>query len=1216
MRLILLLLITLLPTVLISEAEGDRFVQDAVELRRAGDLNRLHQLVLEKVTTLRSEGVIYIGGVNWGTRLMGEELLAFCYDLLLEPAEKAGVEAVLRTRVQNGDDAARTLLGRWLVLDGRGEEAFRIRMGEDPPHTFEAVRVAMLYGLDQKAADLLEAWIQANPDSPQRFGAMMALSMLQRDLGEEEEANRLGLLSLQGRWRERPDTPWGLLKWRTHFSTYGREDLFEQLLAEEDPSELSPKRRASRALYHRQFSEAIEALAEVKLSVHELERWIKPFDNQDRDTLKREFLKRRLEAFPDDPATALIYLSTFPDPLPLHTLPVLESLMEDSERNRAFFRKWSDTSPYHRSWRFANVYELADISLRMYVHTQDPDAVRALGFRLLEGDGLFHWATDASALSSDQNRTDGFFDREGRNVMVEALYRVLPHLSLEEHRERWRVGVQKLGVRSLEAQTNRMLNGPNALPGEVQRNPVPGRSTVTVRTLGLPEGIHLFTHREDVRALTEDGVWAGTSWGLIRYAGDEVLQIPLGGEVKTFFSSGQVLYVIGDGGLFRIQKPDHHDPVVEKIALLDKRNVWIPPNITDGEEHLHIGIPGRYALLKKDLSVWEFKYPDRPTTYTFESEPVIEPDRGRVKGAESSGDQLSAQHVTRVVPDEEKGWIYVLTHGGVTVLDTERLAVSQHWTVADGLPSNHVKDVIRVGDQVFFACQQWKGAGGLACLELDSGLLRVFTTRDGLSRYRFQSLSVQGDELEIGYGWWDSSRSQNSGYLDPIHQGRYTTFRSSLLDLNTLRIRTGNRVTERVERKWPTETLPFLGGKQLGVLQTQGRRYLWGEHGLLVLEKGAVLPKSWFPSIQVPREWTQEQRWEQEARKRNPFGHITGLQQVEAALAHPNPFLRANALDRNLYRLVRMEGIEPLLEQALRDPDLLVRREAVDVIVAMNPSDWKTGVLRRLVQDQDSLLRDLAVIELGRSGVSVSLEHLEQSEHLAMWLGADPTFLFQDKNRITEMLVKRADDAAFRFIRVLHQEPKWTPQWKQEDVEVLAQALSRHPEWVPILMDYPLPAYRVNHILRLERQFVARLFRAADPSLLDSVLPFLDHEDPDVVWNAALATGGIQDQRAVPKLLENLQTENGRLRHAVAWSLGQHKDPAAAPALEALLRETKNYSLRMPYRTYAILKHLFPNMHYFAMGMPPPRLISYPTGDESMITSYGLRQVMDEMRNP
>src|SRR5262249_48910990 len=168
--------------------------------------------------------------------------------------------------------------------------------------------------------------------------------------------------------------------------------------------------------------------------------------------------------------------------------------------------------------------------LRQYEQHGHIDKLIRLGRQMLSGEKPFedikHYAYDRR----DQ-MVSGYREQE---VLVDSLLVILPHLkdeadlrAFDELAKRWTTRTE------LGNQLARHRKGADA-----QRlGPFAGHTRdyakVTVRTVGLPKGVRLLTTRDDVHAISADGQWVGTSWGVVRYREPtkdtlEILQVPLG----------------------------------------------------------------------------------------------------------------------------------------------------------------------------------------------------------------------------------------------------------------------------------------------------------------------------------------------------------------------------------------------------------------------------------------------------------------------------------------------------------------------------------------------------------------------------------------------------------------------------------------------------------------------------------------------------------------
>src|SRR5262249_13119983 len=231
--------------------------------------------------------------------------------------------------------------------------------------------------------------------------------------------------------------------------------------------------------------------------------------------------------------------------------------------------------------------------------------------------------------------------------------------------------------------------------------------------------------------------------------------------------------------------------------------------------------------------------------------------------------ELSHFRVNKIVFDDDAKKAYVCTDGGVSVLSLPEGNVVGRITVSDGLPSNRVTDVVRVGDKLCFGCGPFRVEGGVAILDLKTGQIHRFNKRDGLPSYHIKELHAEGDKVHVLFDTflpsasWDHHHGDRTG---AVAVGNEITFKSCILDLKTHKIVAGNEILKPQGEK--SMRLPLLGGTVTVDVVHQGKRYLGGSRGLLILED----PKMTFaerPTVAVKRILTRTQRWLAEARERS-----------------------------------------------------------------------------------------------------------------------------------------------------------------------------------------------------------------------------------------------------------------------------------------------------------------------------------------------------------
>src|SRR5262249_17935376 len=155
-----------------------------------------------------------------------------------------------------------------------------------------------------------------------------------------------------------------------------------------------------------------------------------------------------------------------------------------------------------------------------------------------------------------------------------------------------------------------------------------------------------------------------------------------------------------------------------------------------------------------------------------------------------------------------------------------------------------------------------------------------------------------------------------------VNVGNEITFKSSILDLKTGTIAAGNEILKPQKDK--RALMPLLRGYLTVDAVHQGKRYLGGTHGLLILDDPkATLAEPW-PTLALEKVPTQKQRWQAEAKDRNVT--VRSAADLAKLLEEANPLLRIKAMEALANAL--NEEYLAALTKASRDEQVAVRRLA------------------------------------------------------------------------------------------------------------------------------------------------------------------------------------------------------------------------------------------------------------------------------------------------
>jgi len=538
----------------------------------------------------------------------------------------------------------------------------------------------------------------------------------------------------------------------------------------------------------------------------------------------------------------------------------------------------------------------------------------------------------------------------------------------------------------------------------------------------------------------------------------------------------------------------------------------------------------------------------------------IDTETHRCEKLGSPSQELSDFYVKRIFFDDGAKRAYVCTNGGVTVLSLPDARPVCRITVSDGLPSNKVEDVVRIGENLYFACELGDDRGGLAVMDVRSGQVHSLFMADGLESDKVRRLRADGSKLNIIYGtvYERGGRHELGGRcVAPWMNTSVVTFKSSILDTETGKISEGNEVLRGPAPPNEETKVPFLGGAVLTDVWRGGKRFIGGTHGLIVadkdvpLEYGDEIP---YRTEQVVPVLTLGQR-QRKAAEGVQIARAISLDQLEVFLADENPFVRAEAL-ASLSRGALTDYISAI-GKAVKDPSFRVRATAVKLLSQARGDD-ALEPLRSALEDPKFPLRACAAVALAKRGHVHDLALFERILDSLRYpfdlpFGARSSMSFHiDRMSVHEALAPNADAEVFAL---LLKHPIATDDYepRQKILATLGGTLAKRPDAARILLRAYNPHSHSGHV-----RFARAVFGYAGPSLLPILHRALGSEDRVVRSNAARACGAIGDASSVPRLVKALGLESGLSRASIVWALGELKATETIPDLVKLYLDARN----------------------------------------------------------
>jgi HEAT repeat protein len=528
--------------------------------------------------------------------------------------------------------------------------------------------------------------------------------------------------------------------------------------------------------------------------------------------------------------------------------------------------------------------------------------------------------------------------------------------------------------------------------------------------------------------------------------------------------------------------------------------------------------------------------------------------------------ELTDFYVKKIVADDAARRAYVCTNGGVSILSIPDGAVAGRITVSDGLPSNKVEDVVRIGDRLYLACELGDEGGGLAVQDLRTGLIQVMTIGDGLKTDKIKALRADGTKLHVLYGVLYGVRAYGTAMEDSVpapgaSREEVRTFRSSVLDTATGRLSDGGEILTLAPPQRPEQAtpLPIVGGELICRLARPGIEILGGTHGLVLVPAGGpALPHRVSRAAEsVTLVLSRRQALLADAQRRP--AEFQSEEDLARALRDENPLYRAKALASRFVSANRA-AVFPLLAGALEDAELRVRCTALfHAVQSKSPDEKLIPCLERRLNDADDYLRAVTAIELCRRGRVPDLRHLREilqrgDRYGNFPYGPDSSIgVRASREQLYPAVAPHATPDLFALL--MESPPRMINyDFKSTVFPSLGEALCRHPEAAKIL----LAARDSQRYETSRRDFARDVFRCAGKEILPVLHQALKSLDRVVRSNAARGCGAIGEPSSIPLLLKALNLESGLSRASIVWALGALKAREALPALAALYVDAVN----------------------------------------------------------
>ena len=612
----------------------------------------------------------------------------------------------------------------------------------------------------------------------------------------------------------------------------------------------------------------------------------------------------------------------------------------------------------------------------------------------------------------------------------------------------------------------------------------------------------------------------------------------------------------------------------------------LPEDYTNSKQHISDPLPdglplpgGGRALISGDAGSLNYVRPDR-TSWSVSAGAWPDGLRAGYR-ASAWADNWPGGAVWAVVFDDANRQDWLCTGSGLSALNQgERLL--EHFGTNEGVNYGPMLEGLEFHGKLYFATGWEDARGGLTVYDPGTRVFTTFFRSDGMDTDKVIGLEAKGDQIELRFAI-EYLRYGNTGdrnyrlcppcLFDPVTRRFSPSGQPELLT----QIEATSRAT-RTNASWMGGMLlrtspvsyygdpgkmslgpmPFLGGGVTRSYQHDGRIWLCGDCGLVVLPSWEVTNRMAFATLMVKPIPSLDETLREEARRVSIPRPIT-LELLRTLATNRNRYVRADALAAAMTpALDSREGFEPIIASCVRDSYLNVRATAVWLLSRMK-SESRLAALRAALDDSDEYIRIVAAIALAHAGQHPPLELFEPAlmprhEFGNYPFGANSTIGVEaGKLGVYAALAVNSDRETFELLMKYPLEPSGYDEYPKV-LAALGAALRKHQDAADLL----LQAYDPEQTYAGQVQFAQLVFASAGKEMLPVLHRGLASKDRVVRSNAARACGRIGDPSSIPYLLSALDLESGLARASIVWALGELKASEAVPMLIDLYADARD----------------------------------------------------------